>query len=533
MTYNIPYPRLLGASGEERRIYTPFASVNLNITPLSTATMQLTDDDSIPARSYVEMFTSSGSAGVFRTRSPQKGYAGESTMVEMEHAACEIGDYLVKAEIEAEKTASEAMTQIFGYYGGSKWQLGTVASSDTVAVQVDYDNVLEAMLGIMEQIPAYMLAFDFTTSPWTVSVAQRPATVSAEGRLSRNIASVHITEDDSELCTRAYAKGLGTGGGYGYIDADTISTYGIVERVASNDDLNATQAARVANLYIEKHKHPRLTIQIDAQDLAQITGETLDALAIGKKYRLAMPDYNVTKEETITNLQYADVYGDPGFVAVTLSEEEDTATKFLHKTSAGGGRAAKELHSRLLQDEYLIGIEVVDDVRTLTPARVIASINDNTSNVYISGDEIELDGQVFSQILNNGQLNANQISASQIETVSLDVGGVIDNYTGSIRTGGVTIGGGGYLTINGPGYGATFTMHGQAVSWQSKEIVTAVGVTMTAVSRSASQYFLYSSTSGGTTAAGTVSGRLVTGYTAGSVNPTTETIYYLGRAASA
>jgi hypothetical protein len=83
-----------------------------------------------------------------------------------------------------------------------------------------------------------------------------------------------------------------------------------------------------------------------------------------------------------------------------------------------------------------------------------------------------------------------------------------------------------YISIAGTGGPSSYA--NRTFTWREKTIVTNVGVTMPTLSWSTSRYFLYSSTSGGTTASGTTTGRLVTNYTDGSVSPTTETIYYLG-----
>lgn len=83
-----------------------------------------------------------------------------------------------------------------------------------------------------------------------------------------------------------------------------------------------------------------------------------------------------------------------------------------------------------------------------------------------------------------------------------------------------------YISIAGTGGPSSYA--NRTFTWREKTIVTDVGVTMPTLSWSASRYFMYSSTSGGTEAAGTTTGRVVTNYTNGSVSPTTETIYYLG-----
>lgn len=432
MTYDIPLPRLVNANGQEiRRIYTPFASVNLNITPLSTAVIELPPEDTIPPRSFVEMFTASGSAGIFRTSSPEMGYGGLNSTVQMEHASCEIGDYLVTADLEKEETALQAIAEAFGYYRGTLWQLGNIASTDTVILQCDHDNVLQVILSIMEQIPGYMLSFDFNTNPWTVSVVARPTMVSAEGRLSRNIAGARIIEDDSELCTRLYLDGLPNG----YIESDTISQYGIVERQLDGySDLTVEKAQRIANLYLEKHKHPRLTIEIDAQDLYQITGETLDRLQLGGLYRLALPDAGITREETIISIQYNDIYGDRGNATVTLSEEEDKATLFLHKTSAGGSGTRKKLDEGFKefwtkfdqQDEYIDMVagqsgEAGDILRQagmyLNAQGVLVYAEDNVNNV---GAKLRVNADAISAEVAD-RVNGFAVMSSTIEQTASQI----------------------------------------------------------------------------------------------------------------
>ena len=206
MIENIPLPRLLNASGgTERTIHPVSVSINLNITPLSDASMILSPEESLPARGYVELFTCMGSAGVYRVRSPQDAYGMDTTMAELEHAIVEVGDYLVLHKYDEMMAANTAMQTIFSHYRGTKWQLGSVSAlgTDQIAVQANYDRVLEAMLALLEQKPNCMMSFDFSTSPWTVNIVAKGTTVAAEGRLSRNVTYAKVIYDDTELCTRA------------------------------------------------------------------------------------------------------------------------------------------------------------------------------------------------------------------------------------------------------------------------------------------------------------------------------------------
>lgn len=422
----IPLPRLLNRDtlAFERRIRPVKASVELHATPLSTASIQLQEQDTLPARSYVEMFTVLGSAGIYRVRSPQNSYGDEDVSVsELEHAVTEVGDWIVKEEINEQMAPAQAMQRIFSHYRGNKWQLGDLSAlgSDPVAVQANRDIVLQAMLAILDQVPDCIMDFDFSTTPWKINIIKRDSQVSAEGRLSRNVSTARIIYDDSALCTRAYYEyssetsgsmdGIPTfdpaklysAGSYvqyqdevyvlteghlpgvawaetvkskvtnipsttwAYIDADTIGTWGIVEReVPTGLDYSNTEALRVAYDYIRKHKNPKVSIEITGLELSARTGESIDHFRIGKLFRLALPKHNITVQDCIVGLVFDDVYGRPYDVYVSLAAEEDTAVTFLHEVvetggsvSVGGGGGGRKKQDDVWK-EFRTGFEKTD-----------------------------------------------------------------------------------------------------------------------------------------------------------------------------
>ena len=361
----VPYPRLLKDNGDfDRTIIPVSASINLCITPLSYASLDLPMHETIEERSYIELFTPFGSAGVFRVRSPSDTYGeGMITTAELEHAIVEVGDYVVRTKYDEMMAAGTAMQTIFSHYRGSRWQLGSVAAMGTgqIAVQADHVRVLEAMLALLDQCPSCMLSFDFSTTPWTVSVVSRGTVVAAEGRLSRNVNGARIIYDDTELCTRAYYEISSTGSGgepsstWTSMDADTINVYGVVERdVPAGTDLTPAEAQRVVTEYLRKHKHPRISVEINAEELSNITGEPWDTFTVGKLFRLSLPDYNKTVEQTVTAVAWGDVYSNPYDMTVSLAEEEDTAITFLHdldaKGGSGGGGAAQKQTEKIIRE---------------------------------------------------------------------------------------------------------------------------------------------------------------------------------------
>ena len=345
-------PKLLNGTAEARRIRPVKCSINENITPLSTASMTILKEDVFPERSWVELFTPNGSAGIYRTRAPETGYSGDTVTVTLEHGICEVGDWLVREKTDSEqKTLAAAVQRYFSFYGGSRWQLGSVSVSGNVVVSSSYQNVLSAILSAMQQVSGAMLAFNFTTTPWTVSIVSRGTTVSAEGRLSRNVTNAKIKKDDSGLVTRVWMEGLGTNGAVGHMDADTISTYGVVEAWLSGRNYTQAQAQTVASAYLARRKRPIYSITIDGIDLSHITGETLDRIEIGKKYRLAIPEDSTVIEETVTAIRWTDVYDSPGQCTVSLAEPEETVITFLQAQ-----QQATDSRMSSMQSEYSSGI---------------------------------------------------------------------------------------------------------------------------------------------------------------------------------
>lgn len=395
MMTKIPLPKVwdknLNYIGEIRPIK---VSATIKLVPLSYASLQLPKGVNVPARGFVELFSSMGSLGIFRVRSPQDAYGDDITTAELEHAITEVGDYLVLGSYDEMMPANQAFTTIFSHYRGNHWQLGSVAAlgTDQIAVQADHVRVLECLISLLEQKTDCMMAFDFSTTPWTLNFVKRDTVVSAEGRLARNVNFAKVSYDDTELCTRAYFQvsatedadpsgfpafnqalnysagsfvayggklyrlpvGHSSGATWGntqktlvnnvpsttwqYVDSDTIGTYGIVEKeVYSGGDYTDTEVLRIVQDFLNKHKEPRVSVEISAEELSSITGEPFDTFTIGKLCRLALVDYGVTIERTITGLSWDNVYGDPLDITVNLADEEDTAINFLHDVDMNGG----------------------------------------------------------------------------------------------------------------------------------------------------------------------------------------------------
>lgn len=390
-------------------------SVNQSITPLSTAQMEVFKEDALPIRTYVEIETPNGVKEFYRTRQPQESQGSNIATIQLDHAICEVGDYMIQNVINEVMTVRDAFVAVFAHYRGNKWQLGTFTATETVTVDVDYDNVLETLLSILEQQPKYIMTFNFTTSPWTVSIEQKSNTVTAEGRLSRNIAEAVVRRDDKDLCTRVYVKGLPKPSGrekdenaIGYMDADTISLYGIVEAQTGSGNLTQEQAQMVATAYLNAHKNPKLSVEIDGDDLSELTGETLDSFVCGKKFRLVIPDDNLIIEDYITKVSFNDVLSPSA--SIVIGEDLDPAINFLQdlaskSKSSGRGIKKQENENAVIRSEiYATG-------------SLLYSYVERTATYLVSVVE-NAESQMGSSILQTAEMIRTEVHAANSQLYS-------------------------------------------------------------------------------------------------------------------
>ena len=394
----VPLPRLLDASLQEvRRLHPLAASISLVSPGTSEATLTLAARDPQPAmHQWVELYTQHGSAGLYRVTGISNTYTGE-TQIALRHGIDTLSDsvYMQQAD-ETTLTVRQLLTNMLGYQtarvaGRVPWQLGAVADNTTIKRAFNYDNLAELLNGIAEEKQGYYFTYDFSTSPWTLNFVQKPAAVASEFRLSRNIESLTVTLDDSELCTQlllsvnvmttttpttpddpdadwptvtANESVVRT-----YNNAQAQAQWGIVQKTASidtQDDITGQgfpNADAWAARFMADHSQPTLQIQIGGEDLKEITGDSYDEHRLGALCRVALPDHDATFDERVVAIGYPDIYGAPTRVNVSLanrlprfsnsiaqaqqaaSKASSTANTAKRSAGGGGGGTAKELES--------------------------------------------------------------------------------------------------------------------------------------------------------------------------------------------
>lgn len=287
-----------------------------NLTPLSTASLSLESADDIPFRSFVELFTADGSAGIFRVNNIQGDHAGIQDYA-LQHGLCTLSDHMHPGESTETGSCRTLLTKILS--NQTHWTLGTVDVPDDKDLTWECKNTndLQGLLSVMKELPAYYLNFDQSTLPWVLHVRLKPTEVSCEARVDRNLTEVSIEYDDAEMCTVAYAEGLSTP-----IRADTISQWGEIERQVSVDkDLGVDLITETVERYLEQAKNPKATIKLTALELSRLTGEPFDHFQKGMLCRCILD--HMTVVQRIVSIEHPDPIGEPMNVILTLASTQN------------------------------------------------------------------------------------------------------------------------------------------------------------------------------------------------------------------
>lgn len=331
----VQLPRLLDSNFREvSRIDPDNLRLSLKLNPLSTAVMRIPPGEpSVKVKDFLELFSPHGSAGIFRVTEVETayGYNGGQT-VYLEHAFGTLADSLAIGVQAMSAPVATVFSTLLANQNEYHWSLGDceVPEDYELIYEYSYDNLLQAIVSLTSMLPdEYAWEFDTLQHPFIMHLRRMPDDASCECRLSRNLTTATLTIDTSDLCTRLYPFGAGEGTdrmtlanlvGSQYIDSANIDVWGLVSRTFTAENIfDALTLRDVAQRYLARHDHPTVSVTLDAMDLYEATGESIDMFRLGRRCRLALPDYGVTMYERVIVTEWADVYSQPDRVEVTLA----------------------------------------------------------------------------------------------------------------------------------------------------------------------------------------------------------------------
>lgn len=410
-------------------------SIEMNLSPLSTAQMTLPPEESAAVGQWIELFTPHGSAGIFRVARVSMDGMG-TTQVDLDHGLCSLGDNLLPIKDSKRGSARELLTELLA--GQDLWVLGDVAVPDDVLLtwECDYSNVLRGVSTLLKELPEYAAVMDQTGTPWVLHIEALTEEDACECRLTRNLTSLQIETDRSDLCTRLHVLGAKKNT---VLEADTIGTWGAVERTLTADpDMTEEDLMESAQRHLEKYKNPALTVQIGALELVQATGDPFDKFTLGRVCRVALPEMQQTVRQRVVQIRYEDPLGRPEEVRISLASTQesmaDTVAGLVVDTTVlrQGQNDQKNLLLVAEENILLLSANITSIAESLAfYARkdgVISAINMSPEQITISAEKINLEGYVKAENLEAEMAEIFDLWAEEFSTKKISADNVICGY---------------------------------------------------------------------------------------------------------
>ena len=321
-------------------------SVTLSVDELPSAKLNTPDD--VRMHDLVEVFTSQGSAGIFRVTDRTEAY-GETVDVLLKGALDTLSDDVYVGTTQISGTVATVLGLILGQQSTVRWQLGTCAATGNIKLDTEYTDLLSMMEAAKSAVMGrWRWVCDYTTTPWTVSLAAMDDTVAAEFRIGRNVSSATIDMSDAEMCTRLYMT-VSTANSstlHVYDNAQAQAEWGVICRTADvkADDVDDPDAYGAAIL--AERAQPIAFITIDGEDLHELTGDDFDKIALGSQCRVVLDGYAGAFTETVTKVSWPDALGEPERISVSLANNLKPFTEQLNLIKRSGSGTAKKVEEQ-------------------------------------------------------------------------------------------------------------------------------------------------------------------------------------------
>jgi len=175
-----------------------------------------------------------------------------------------------------------------------KWTLRSCVFDRRFQYSWENDTLLSAIFSVPRTFGEdYQFTWNTTVYPWTLSLIRPDHTVKSYIRYEYNMTGITKEEDGAAVCTRLYALGFGEGINQltisninptrkPYLDADTQSKYGLIEKVWSDAryqiEENLFQAAKAK---LEVIKNPKVKYTINTTEFFSISGINTERFEVG------------------------------------------------------------------------------------------------------------------------------------------------------------------------------------------------------------------------------------------------------------
>lgn len=323
-----------------------------------TITMRIDDEIQLALGDWVLVTSPHGHmSGVFYVKNLKTNYVTTQITITLEHTFGLLQEAVAFGEITPETIGGTGVTTtninaainyMLNFQTERLWNLYQNDYPDiSQGWKFTHQDVYSALGTIMENVPDCQWEFDQTSLPWKVSLKAFPATAIMEMRMSRNIESMTVTLDRSQMYTRVYPTGKknlhidSVNGGSSYLEKNT-AIWGVISQVLTDSTIDSAALLKNwAQTNLDKHSVPSVSVSIGGIELSEATGEPLDALQIGRLCRIPLPEYSMTVTERIVELTWNNCVLSEDQVQVTLADELKTIQGVLYQLTKSGHSGKK------------------------------------------------------------------------------------------------------------------------------------------------------------------------------------------------
>lgn len=323
-----------------------------------TITIMIDDEIQLALGDWVLVTSPHGHmSGVFYVKNVKTNYINQQVTITLEHTFGLLQEVVAFGEITPETIGGTGVTTtnintainyMLNFQTERLWNLYQNDYPDiSQGWKFTHQDVYSALETIKDNVPDCQWEFDQSTLPWKVSLKAFPTTAIMEMRMSRNIESMTVTLDRSQMYTRVYPTGKknlhidSVNGGSSYLEKNTAQ-WGVISQVLTDSTIDsATLLKNWAQTNLDKHSVPSVSVTVGGLDLSEATGEPLDALQIGRLCRIPLPEYGMTVTERIVELSWSNCIVSEDQVQVTLADELKTIQGVLYQLTKSGHHGKK------------------------------------------------------------------------------------------------------------------------------------------------------------------------------------------------